>query len=179
MLARIFLICALLLLAGCTGDSDDHDSTGADLRIEIVDGPTYVISDPPKVTCDKTSRDGLDRMNVSIPLGEADSITGYFRLTFVTELAEEPNTWELPYSSGDEANEMFMFVDGTGSASSAKGSQGTVTITRAACGEHPELRATFDATLGSQETEQAGVTIKGEIDRVKLGPSNGGTIILN
>ena len=53
-----------------------------------------------------------------------------------------------------------------------------MTISHAVCGEQPELKASSDATLGSQETGRGGVTITGQIDRVRLGPVGGGTIIV-
>lgn len=175
-----WLVPALVLPAmasGCTGDSDDD--SGAQLTFEFADGTTYVIEDAPTVTCDKTSRDGLDRMNVSIQVDEAGTPSRYAWLTFPTSaVADQERTWELPYSGHDEATEMLMFISLEGVSSTAEASDGTVTISHARCGEHPELEASFDATLGSQTTGSGGVTVTGEIDEVRLAPDDGGTIII-
>ena len=169
----------LVLSTGCTGDDDGaRGDSGARLNFEFADGTSYVTDDPPTVTCDKSACDGLDRMNVAIPVGEAGTSPRYAWLIFPTSAVDQERTWELPYSGHDEASEMIMFVTGEGSTSGSKGANGTVTISRAICGEHPELEASFDATLGSQTTGHGGVTITGDIDQVQRG-SGEGSIQLN
>lgn len=163
--ATLALALVLLLGTGCSGSVSDPGDNH--LMVGLADGPTYVTEDTPTVVCERTTSEGLARMVVSVPVDEA--ATSVLTLSFVTDLVDEGHSWTLPYSAGDEANEMLLLVTGTGATSSRRGSLGTVTINTADCEGDPELQAVFDATLASGASGAGPVTVEGEINHVVRG----------